>query len=203
MKKLLFLLLLACASIGACAQNANRTGFFMELSYGGCVGYTNVNEVTWTGSSVEIQPLTCSAFKLDLGPRIRLGRFLALDVNVGLQGLIQKSFENLSVGGGLALRFTSPELFKNMSLYASAGAGYYRAITHKKQHNIDIVNDAYGYQEATEPGVYKIDHTWGWLPLSFKVGLNFTNHLYGGLIFDYSVVGAGHNLLGAQVGYRF
>lgn len=199
MKKIILLITLFFVSIGASAQNANRSGFFMELASGVYSG-PSYYKVQWNPEQLKIQPLYGIAVNIALGYRFKLSRSFALDARIQAQSLICEKMEHISVGPVIAARYTSPEIFKNVSLYASAGTGYYLYTwLPDKSYDIAITTESgleYYYAKAQD----------GRMLITTNLGMNFTTHFYGGVVCDMMLGFSPtrfRNLLGVQLGYRF
>lgn len=202
MKKIILLLTLFFSLIGASAQNANRAGFFMELAYGYASGLPYY-QIHCDPNQMEIKPLSGSALNVALGPRIKLSRHFALDIRVEAQSFIYKKMEDVSLGPVISARYTSPEIFNNVSLYASVGAGYYYTFL------LGGINDYFDADLSSESGTYYYcsDDPVARMPIIVNFGMNFTTHFYGGVVYDMRVVFDPTtriaNILGVQLGYRF
>lgn len=136
MKKMIFMLLLAVLSVaGVSAQNANRSGFFLELGAGGFVINPPMLKVTTTykqtGTSV---PSTISGndvieyenvlkYSFNVGYRFAKSRHWAVDCRLNCMfsdGMLDEMFV---VGIMYGARYVSPELFRNFSLYGALSVG--------------------------------------------------------------------------------
>lgn len=198
MKKIILLLTLFFSLIGASAQNANRAGFFMELAYGYASGLPYY-QIHCDPNQMEIKPLSGSALNVALGPRIKLSRHFALDIRVEAQSFIYKKMEDVSLGPVISARYTSPEIFNNVSLYASVGAGYYYTLLFDIDEDISLPESGTVKYFSGRPESN--------LPVKINFGMNFTTHFYGGVVYDMRVVFDPTtriaNILGVQLGYRF
>lgn len=209
MKKLLFALVAVLAAFGATAQNANRTGFFVEAAIGGTVGSTPRVAAELQGTQLMAYNASGAAFNVAFGPRVRVAKQFAMDLRFVLQA--PTSYVTTVPAGKIMtdVRYISKELFGNMSLYGQLGVGgafsasYYRGIPdqlpangEKKKFTMSDANDV-------AAGI----------AYNVAVGLNITSHFYGGLVWDGQYMFNQYQsedktklnwgLMGLQVGYRF
>ena len=211
MKKIILLILLAILTSGiAAGQNANRSGFFMELGIGGLVGDTPRSSISITDNVVSYKCLAGAAADFGLGGRIRIGNHWAYEIKAEAQMPLSNPIFSL-VGRGLPIgfRYTSIEFLKNYSLYAHFNLGgaivVNRGMVDYDQLWTANMNDSkLGYVDGGEG--YGAAYSAGF-------GLNITTHLYAECVFNgqamfrsYGKDGSGtHNygVVGCIVGYRF
>lgn len=197
MKKIL---LIAMVMLGLAftsnAQNANRSGLFVELSPGIYVGNTPVLDVetkqTVVGNKyvTEIVEKHLSGLNLEIaaGYRWAFARHWALDAKVGFSLPTSRTHELWTIEILPGLRYTSKELgSSNVSLFAGFNAGL-------------------GFQiEFQEYLIFAYE---------LKAGFNLSNRFSIGLVWnalsdlEFRVSGVGYNdchtgALGINLGYRF
>lgn len=223
-KKFLISIVVALVSVAAAwSQNANRSGLFLEFGAGGYVMNPPIKSVSVSyKQSSGITPVTMTreelveymgGMKYDFSMGYRFATSSNWAVNVKVNALFDG--KSLNEGGLLigrlmpGIRYTSPELFKNVSLYAmlSAGAG------------IRICGSADYYASGAS---VRLAITGG-----LEFGVNFTEKLYVGVAFDviamkesvtgiysyyekelgypvlYSEDWCNSGLLGVKLGFRF
>lgn len=199
------------------SQNANRTGFFLELAYGGIVG-----ETPQTSFKVENNTLITKSFKgsglnFTFGPRWKISSIVAYEIAFEAQAPLsaiksQPTFKFMPV----SFRFTTKELLLNNSLYATIRLGgllgfngtYDNHNYHYHDLNITVPN-----MPDTNFGISDNDQITGGVAASLGIGVNVTTHLYIGAtcdlqyIFDQYRGNDRKNLLwgmaGVRLGYRF
>lgn len=220
MKKLVLLIIVGILNCGiTTAQNANRSGFFMELGIGGLVGNTPRTSISVVDNIVFSKCLSGSVVDFGLGARIRMSNHWSYEVKAESQIPLNNPV-NALVGRFLPIgfRYTSSELWRNYSWYAHFDLG--GAITVNRGviglGNINLDDTVIG-PSSTEADYMDIK---GYVGLegygtaySLGIGVNLTTHLYiegafgGQMIFK----GFGKNGLGLLnygtvsgiVGYRF
>lgn len=206
------------AVMGVQAQNANRGGFFLELGIGGTVG--DVPRIGYRlDQNNDLYLLHAGGAKFDFafGARATLGNphwsyEFRIEAEAGtshtLQSLAGKVYP-------IAFRYTSSELFGNMSLYATFGLG--GAISGSGK-DISDPDDSVIWlpdsdnKDAVVSTIFDTDVTGG-PAYTLGVGLNVTTHLYAGVCWDAQMMfGSYHGLkkenlhygsFGVRVGYRF
>ena len=205
MKRLIFALLTMLTIAGAMAQNANRSGFFIEAGIGGTTGTTPRVAIIHENGEVLAKFAGGPAFDFLLGYRIKTSSHWAFDVRIGgmasFNGITSPVFRAMP-----GMRYTSNELFGNVSLYCTMAVGF----------GFGFRNTLYNVI-LPENGEYKFkvdgDLTFG-VPYMLAVGLNITNHFYVGAVWDSQYIintirtnRSGENLhwgmAGLQLGYRF
>lgn len=195
MKKFLLLMSAALFCVALQAQNANRSGLFVEL--GG--GFTAGDSPNQAGKIVsEFVPSTdnnaainlyrkvdkTSGACVDLGVGYRWATSLHFAFEVKLQAMshVSNFTETLAINLKPGVRYTSREIIGTTSLYANANAGL---------------------------GAF-VDNTTLSVPYEVGVGFNFGNNISAGLVWDaqYAVSkheyhGAHYGMAGIRLGYRF
>lgn len=226
MKKLLLALVAALACLGMQAQNANRTGFFIEAAVGGTTGSSPRVALSYDGSTVSQYFASGASFNISFGPRMRTSNHVAFD----LRFEVQSPFSYVSSVPVLkfmpAVRYTSKEIFGNMSIYATVGVGGAIGAGYKSFYSewnwSNDTNSHYGYfNQILNADGEKVKLTLGdsdpavaaGVSYTINVGLNITSHFYAGLMWDaqYMFSQPGKDgkdtchwgMTGVQIGYRF
>ncbi len=232
MKKLLTtLMLLLTGATAAVAQNANRSGVFVEAGVGLFTGQTPRTSVGRTMDDQFVYTVAKGcAIDLSAGYRLRFANHWAYEWRAGLEASPAhfNPFFNPKFFP-IGFRYTSTELFRNSSLYAHANLGISFCPFGDP--------DDFGYVEGEDrwidkmynplrPGETKcLEANWNYqcgIVYSLGIGLNITNHLYAGLTYDAQVNisryynayypgifhHSGHKsiywgTIGLRIGYRF
>ncbi|MDE6480494.1 MAG: hypothetical protein K2L45_09505 [Muribaculaceae bacterium] len=211
MKRLYLLILIAVLTTGiAASQNANRSGFFLELGFGGLVGDTPRYSFSIAENVLSYRCLAGAAGDFGFGGRFRMGNHWAYELKAEVQ-LPLKNPINSMIGRVLPVgfRYTSVEIVRNYSLYAHLNIG--GAIT-VNRGIIDTECILLPNIGETKLGYFAGAEGYG-VAYSIGVGANVTTHLYfessfnGQAIFrSYGKNGLGTNnygIVGLFVGYRF
>lgn len=190
MKKTIILALILFCGLSLWGQNANRSGFFVELGANKVFNGPRYNrydsDINIDGKQYDVYYRLSGLYDLDLGYRLAFARHWAFDIAAG----VQTDFINREVASEWysvcklipGFRYTSSEIFANMSLYANAHIHVGYMIS-------------YHFEDCNNGFVYGYD---------VGVGLNFTHAFYGGLIWDASIASDCHwGGLGIKLGYRF
>lgn len=160
MKKVFLILIFILTTIGGFAQNANRSGIFCEVGIGSVVRDNSLIE-----TKINYQPLNNGKIKREivyvydnglklniaLGYRFSTSRYFAIELK-GEAEAGEYGQKSLYLGVLPGIRYTSPELIGNMSIYTTLNAGFF------------INKDS----AAQNPS------------FSIGVGLNLTTHFYLG-----------------------
>ena len=224
-KYLISIVLIVLFSTVAWSQNANRSGLFLEFGAGGYLTkapleniiITNIQSSSCTPSTLVREDVAEyeSGIKLvgTLGYRYAFSRNWAADVRT-----------NFTFGGGdlmmlnitPGVRYTSPELFKNISLYCAANLG----LAWRLDYGYYVENMKVGFCASAEAGVnltsklylgvfynffmipecfksWKSDDTYD-SELDFTKGTKYANALY-----PYVKAREGKDFLGVKLGFRF
>ncbi|MEE1298266.1 MAG: hypothetical protein UHE62_06000 [Muribaculaceae bacterium] len=181
-KYLISIVMTVLISTAAWSQNANRSGFFLEFGAGSFAVNPPMKRVSvsYKQSSGDV-PVTMTREELveymggvkydfTMGYRIATSAYCA--VNLKIDALFDG--QSLDEGGLLltklmpGVRYTSPELFKNISLYGmlSAGAG------------IRICGSYEYYDDSVRLAICG----------SVELGVNFTEKFYLGAFYDIIVM---------------
>lgn len=162
MKKLLLLLVcMLMTASGIQAQNANRSGFIVELQGGAAFGevlyrsfYSEESEKSMLKGGV--------VGSLDVGYRWATSGHFAFGAKLGVWSDFAEFGKTLQIRILPGMRWTSKDFGnKNMSAYISFNTGF-----------------------ALSPSCYEIPV---FVPLQLGVGVNLSTHFYAGIVFDYSI----------------
>lgn len=198
-KRLVLITLFVCAFFIVHAQNANRSGFFVEAGVGGVTGdrpVTNLDErddVIESGEFIGENFVTIKVerkkkafyglgFNAAAGYRWHIARHFAADAKVKFNDATYRFKETSQIDVMLGLRYMSHDFGGNKSIYANAGIG---------------------------AGFFPDESTFC-LPYEVGAGINFSNHFYAGLIWDAQVsfadkfiYGKNYGIIGIKAGFRF
>lgn len=168
MKKLL--LLLACTLMnvaGMLAQNANRSGFFVELQGGTAFGQVLYYE-TYKGESSQMPRLKGGAVgSFDVGYRYASSTHFAFGAKAGVWSDFA-DFKTTQIRIMPGIRWTFNDFgSKNMSAFISFDTGV----------GLDLAIDA-------DIPVF--------IPFELSAGLNFTQHFYGAIVCNYNVLASSY-----------
>lgn len=223
MKKLIIALMVLLGAVAAQAQNANRTGFFIEAAIGGTVGDGPRAALSYDGTNLYEYFASGTAFNIAFGPRVQTSNHVSVDLRFEVQAPFSYLKSVPAAKFMPAIHYTSKELFGNMSLYFTIGIGGAVSANYKTMADED---DWYGdYFDLDPSKVLPADGEKKVLSLSnspevsfgpsylINLGLNVTNHFYAGLMWDgqYMFNQNGKNgkttchwgMTGLQIGYRF
>lgn len=191
MKKLLFIFAAILIAIGAQAQNANRGGFFLELGIGGTVSdMPRIGLQLDKNNSLYAIHTAGAKFDVALGARASMkNRHWAYEVRLEFESTTEHTVPNLA--GKLlpvSFRYTSGELFGNMSIYATFGLGAAIANSGNDIHYTDFKSGLiWKPGENNEEAIIKSPFSAGISvgpAYTVGVGLNITSHLYAGFAWD-------------------
>lgn len=179
----------------ASAQNANRSGFFLEAGIGGMVGDTPRTSISVTNNVMSYKCISGTVGEFGLGMRLKIANHWAYEIKAEGQFPFQKPLQAL-VGRLLPIgfRYTSGELWRNHSLYAHINMG--GAITvnngiigkgnleHSSTDIIDMIKDQHHGSFVLFPNTPETDiigyvgnEGYG-VSYSAGIGVNLSNHLY-------------------------
>lgn len=211
MKKVFLVLVMAILTSGiATAQNANRTGFFLEVGIGGLVGNTPRNSFSVTDNVMYYKCLSGAAADFGLGARLRMNNHWAYEFKAEATIPLVNPIHAL-VGRCLPLgfRYTSPEIWRNYSLY-----------THFNLGGAIVVNRGmmWGGGNILYPNTedfnikYNGEEGYG-IAYSLGIGANITTHFYAEAclnaqamfdVFGKEGIGmANYGMIAFLFGYRF
>ena len=196
MKKIIFILLGILFIVGmASAQNANRSGFFLEAGVGGMVGDSPRTSITVENNVMQYKCISGTVADFGMGVRMRFANHWAYEIKAEGQFPLEKPLQAL-VGRFLPIgfRYTSGELWRNHSIFAHINLG--GAITvnngiigegnlhHSSTNVIDMIKDDHHGSFVLFPNTpeteiigYVGKEGYG-ISYSAGVGVNLSNHLY-------------------------
>lgn len=220
----LFLILTVSAFLSATAQNANRSGFFFEAGMGGTFGKTPMVSATYGQNyDFSINFAKGGMWNFGFGQRIKTSTHFAYEIKVNAQS----AFKDILPAGllkvyPLGLRYTSIELWDNMSLYATASAGMSFGIKPNEIDGIPISYEdgRYIYDSSkcffTPGDTYKFKTSGkssSGVAYAVGVGINVTTHFSAGLVLDGQYMLLSPNrigrysynwgTIGGNIAYRF
>lgn len=188
MKRLIIMIVaVAAVALGTVAQNANRSGFFVELGGGAIAGSPYVYFGKEDGAVLKGFDAS-----LGLGYRYALGRACAVEMKLQISAGINDNIDDSSVISFMpGFRYTTRELFGNSSMYLGFNLG-----TCKFGGDYDpSAFDTYYYDNGGEG--------WGF-SYGLTAGLNITSSWYAGLFWDGNVCSGTHwGVVGIRGGFRF
>lgn len=169
MKRLLTLIAAVLLAVtGLYAQNANRNGFFIELQGGAAFGEV----LKYEPGNSDYPSASClkggGVGSLDFGYRFATSNHFAIDFKIGAWSNFAEAGRTLQLRGMPGFRWTSNDFGSNMSAYLALNAGV----------GLSPAGGGSG-----DLGLY--------IPVELSVGINFSQHFYGGVIFNYSALVSG------------
>lgn len=215
MKKFLLMLLVLTAAIpGAMAQNANRSGFFLETAVGGITGSTPAIGYSAKDGKVSAYCLSGTAVNFALGFRRATARHWAYEFR--MEGQIDTETHGKELSARLlpiGFRYTSPELVRNNSLFFHFNVG--GALVTPNASPEDALPRYNGHINPNSPrkdAKALDDNSYG-AAYELGIGVNLSNHFYVEALWDSQVMldtfgkegkKALHwGMVGARIGYRF
>lgn len=194
------------------AQNANRSGFFLEAGVGNTVGSTPRTSFSINNEVFSVKCRSGMMVDFSFGARFRVSPHWAYEIKATAQSNADNITDNL-VGRGLPIgfRYTSVEVWRNFSLYCHFNAGVAVAANTGKfgyavaRDMTEGMTDVKlkGYEDAPGLGA----------AYSLGIGVNITTHFYLEYCWDaqYMFNCYGKNgkenlhwgMSGVAVGYRF
>lgn len=220
MRKVLLSLVFCILAVGAAmAQNANRTGFFIEAAVGGTTGTTPRTSYGFDNGNLTLYHAHGTSVNLTFGFRTRISRYAAYEVTAEAQSPVdaiktQPVFKLMP----LSFRFTTPEFWRNYSFYFNFRIG--GAIGNKG----DIIEDSSWYDNYVLTNYITLDKDFhkdvsfynevsGGVAYQIGFGLNITTRFYAGFSWDAQYMfnqyrkNEPENLhwgtAGLRLGYRF
>lgn len=220
MKKLLLLFALVVSfAASSVAQNANRSGVFVEAGAGLFVGTPPFVKVGWKHDKLTGQKPSGPDLNLAVGYRGATSSVFAWEFKV------ESSFDPGEFQHTLVLalmpgfRVTTKEFFGNTSLYFGLNAGFALGSLQRIYYNYTTLSTVYESSFGDGNGIS------GGAKVSICAGLNITHAFYAGLYWNYNILSnqigtvknyeiddQGHNIegtrnswgsLGIRLGYRF
>lgn len=200
MKKIVFIIALLTALFSANAQNANRSGLFVDLGFGVAVGNTPITKAYLQTNSIKIEYGEGVGAMAALGYRYAISRFTAVEAKVEYMNTFKNaaatSMFKVMPGG----RYYFVNFKDNKSIFVGANIGI--AIGSEGCVNTD---------GKTEPATFLSPMKVG-LALDFELGVSLTPQMCLSAFFDMQSIPQYHaksedsnswGLLGAKVSYRF
>lgn len=196
MKRLLLSIVCLLATIiGLQAQNANRSGVFVELQGGAAFGTVMDKEIrtgdSWYDYDYIRQWYIKGGFvgSFNVGYRYATSNQFAIEMKAGAWGNFQNIDNTFTLDMLPGIRWTTKEISGNVSMFLSLNAGC----------GLNFING-----DVTTL-----------IPVEVGVGVNLTNQLYAGVFLSERIAtGAGigytttyypqtHTTAGIKIGYRF
>lgn len=189
------------------AQNANRSGFFIEAAVGGTIGETPRVAATFSENhDFSFTYAGGTAWNFAFGQRFRTSSHWAYELKAEVQSTVDHILP-AAVGKfyPLGLRYTSPEVWRNFSIYVTGNLGGAIGTAGNELKEWTIYPG-----ETQETKLF--DDACGGAAYSFGVGLNITNHFYAGFVCDgqymfsqyrYKKSNLNWGMVGFKLGYKF
>lgn len=181
MKKTLLFMMFAVAAMCGYAQNANRSGFFLEIGAGAVVGSSPYTDVIENFAVIDGKLSEIVKVKHDSGIKFNVGTGYRHAVSdnwaIELKAMGVK-YSDIAVKLMPGARYTTKELFSNVSMYIAPNVG--ACLYH------DVERFGLGY--------------------SLALGLNLTESLSVGVVYDGQYifeVESPWGTIGVNIGYRF
>ncbi len=218
MKKILLLSLLAiCTVVGASAQNANRSGIFIEAAGGGSIGNGPLIGLSMDGPNLMGYYAGGAVLNLAVGAQFRISDHNAIGFRAEAQSNVSHFTQSLVLKAMPGLRISTDELFANISMYINVNAGLAVADSGKPDFTYYDDRESEHYVVPGDGSVVKWDSIKdASLGVAYEigVGLNITSRFYGGLVWDAQIMfdqtrdldptGILHyGMAGIRLGYRF
>ena len=214
MKRFFVLTLLAVLISGiATAQNANRSGFFLEAGVGGLIGNTPRSSISTSNNVMYYKCLSGTAVDFGFGGRFRIGNHWAYELKIDIQSPLSSPYNNI-IGRFLpvSFRYTSPEIYRNYSLYAHMNLGASivanRGIIEYESFDTTLFPNTPSEEIKGLKGNVGLGPAY-----SLGIGVNITTHVYlEAFCNGQAIIGAygkngnefiNYGLVGVLVGYRF
>lgn len=208
MKKVLFLLVFCVlATRAATAQNANRSGFFIEGAVGGTTGNTPRTSYGLDNENLTMYHAHGTAVNFALGFRARISSYAAYEFSLEAQSPVD-AFKTQPVFKvmPLSFRFTTKEFWRNYSFYINFRIG--GAIGNK--------GEFYGSDPLQDDNIIDVNLFRGMsagAAYQIGVGINLSNHFYAGFSWDAQLMfqqirnlepeNIHWGMTGLRLGYRF
>ncbi|MDE6741404.1 MAG: hypothetical protein K2J58_03635 [Muribaculaceae bacterium] len=213
MKRFFILIILVFSLAGlACAQNANRSGFLVEVGIGGMVGDTPRSSILVTNNVMQYKCASGAAVDLGLGFRFRFKSHWAYELKVEGQTALSAPMHTLT-GRFLPLgfRYTSVEVWRNYSLFVHFNIGGAVAMN---RGVIRYLNNETFYPNTPDRPIKGYAGEEGYGPAySLGLGANVTTHFYAEACWNGQVIFDGYRKNGKDMlndgivafilGYRF
>lgn len=214
-KVLLSLVFCILAVAAATAQNANRTGFFIEAAVGGTTGTTPRTSYGLDNGNLTLYHAHGTSVNLTFGFRTRISRYAAYEVTAEAQSPVdaiktQPVFKLMP----LSFRFTTPEFWRNYSFYFNFRIG--GAIGNKglQPYTLDEISDSFEIGKNSKQDFTLFNSLIiGGVAYQIGFGVNITTHLYAGFSWDAQYMFSQYRriapenlhwgMAGLRLGYRF
>lgn len=211
MRRIFSLLIVALIGITALAQNANRTGAVAEASYGMLYGETPRVAVSMENNKIYAHYATGDAASIYLGGRARMSRYAAYDFGLGLLGGVRNTTSSLSLAFyPIGLRFTTTELFWNVSMFFSVRGGI--ATGWKGDYESYPENALQEGQKVSTSGLHGTQMPTYGAAYMCNAGINLNNNIYIQAVMDgrymmgqlrAQVGDYNWGMYGGSIGFRF
>lgn len=193
------------------AQNANRSGFFLEAAVGGTIGDTPRVAATFSENhDFSFTYAGGTAWNFAFGQRFRTSNHFAYEVKAEVQSTVSNILPAaVCKFYPLGLRYTSPEVWRNFSIYATGSLG--GAIGSAGNYLKDVYYDSPLISGQTKD-IKFFDEVSGGAAYSVGLGVNITSHFYAGFLWDgqfmfnqYRFDKGNRNwgMVGFKLGYKF
>jgi len=210
MKKLVLLIVAVFAlSIAAWGQNANRSGIFIEAGAGALAGTTPTYKFEVGHGVVKAYNVGGAGLNLALGYRYATSRSCAVELKVEGSVSPKAITPTFVLGITPGFRYTTRELFSNISLFFGVNAGF--AISYETDASSIIISGNKEEDAVHDIVNYGIGSFGGCYGLTF--GLNITSTLYTGVFWDGYILGnklrglerdmLHYGTAGLRLGFRF
>ena len=180
--------LLLTFATGALAQNANRSGFFIEGGVGLPVGSLPVKGTKWENNKLYLLRPSGPDVNIAIGYRRATSRVFAWELKAEASTM-PSSFSNATVIALMpGIRYTTKELFGNTSMYFGFDAGVAMG-----QLNDDYYYYEGRYNEITLNTPKESDFSDGDFSslggkINLSVGFNISSSFYAGLYWDFCCI---------------
>lgn len=183
MKKfILFLIFLGAFLTNGFAQNANRSGLFIEAGTGFLIGNPPIQKLEWIDNSMNAYFPSGPDVNLALGYRGATSSVFAWEIKIEASGVPKDMRSSFVLAAMPGIRYTTREIFGNSSLYIGFNLGF---ATGSSQY---IIGGSFQLDENKEFKPIKENFKSLGAKLSLTAGINITSKLYAGLYFDYSIM---------------
>lgn len=189
------------------AQNANNSGFFLEAAIGGTIGDTP--RVAATFANNYDLSFTCAggtAWNFAFGQRFRTSSHFAYEIKGEAQSTTSHVMPAMTFKlYPASIRYTSPEVWRNFSIYATGGVGAALGSSGDR-----LKDDVLNLGESS--GIRLFENACPGVAYTLGVGVNLTNHFYAGFVWDgqymisqYRIDKGNRNwgMVGFKLGYKF
>lgn len=216
MKKLLLLFALVISvAASSVAQNANRSGVFVEAGTGFLVGSVPFKDkIEWKNNTLTAYKPGGPDINLAVGYRRATSSVFAWEFKFETSSTPQ-AISTLVLAFMPGIRYTTKEIFGNTSLYFGFDVGFAMGYCQEQPYSSFISDLKLDSDEQSDLDLYF--ESFG-VKFSVSAGFNITTSFYAGLYWDYNVVSAkifnyeslkkdgmssNWGSLGLRLGYRF